>query len=495
MLLQTILRPFGCLASLVALSESAAISSTTRNFTDVPIINLNDAVDGALNVTAWSLIYSYPLYIFANFAGNVLRSVPINTIYHQRQLSSPDNPGVIKPNIDTLYSRVVLDLSHHDVVLTIPNITDGRYWNYPVYDSFGNVIAAIGNLNNYTGGQYLIRRSDDVLIQPGVQASGNPPHKKYLQHERHHGSSGSNETAYKAIVNLPTTHGTLLIRLFVKENTTEDLNQLHTYQNASFLTSIPRNISAALSPSGNITSLAPNGSLLGLDTPEKLFDFAAKFVPYNQPENYTDRYRVASILGAAGIYGGRYHPLSGVNLTQAALVANASITADLANSSHIRHLGNNWELTIPSYQGNFGTNYGPRAYVAINGYQQQKTDQTLYPGYKNTGFTSSASLSSGQALLLTFSGKPPLKKTGFWSLSIYGADQYLIPNPIDLFEIGDRSSNLTYQHGGLVYGAGANASYDGPFQVLVQNANSAPPANWTGNWLPASDSFSYILRW
>lgn len=56
MLLQTILRPFGCLASLVALSESAAISSTTRNFTDVPIVNLNDAVDGALNATAWSLI-------------------------------------------------------------------------------------------------------------------------------------------------------------------------------------------------------------------------------------------------------------------------------------------------------------------------------------------------------------------------------------------------------------------------------------------------------
>lgn len=64
----------------------------------------------------------------------MLRNVPVNTIFHQRELASPDDPGVIKPNIDTLYSRVVLDLSNNDVVLTVPNITDGRYWVYPVYD-------------------------------------------------------------------------------------------------------------------------------------------------------------------------------------------------------------------------------------------------------------------------------------------------------------------------------------------------------------------------
>jgi hypothetical protein len=79
--------------------------------------------------------YSYPLYIFGNFAGNVIQNVGVNTIFNQRNLASIDSPGVIKPNIDTLYSRVVLDLSQKDVVLTIPNIADGRYWNYPVLDS------------------------------------------------------------------------------------------------------------------------------------------------------------------------------------------------------------------------------------------------------------------------------------------------------------------------------------------------------------------------
>lgn len=78
--------------------------------------------------------YTYPLYIFANFAGTVLRNVSVNHIFHQRNIASPDNPGVIKPNVDTLYSRVVLDLSQNDVVLTVPNITDNIYWNYPVID-------------------------------------------------------------------------------------------------------------------------------------------------------------------------------------------------------------------------------------------------------------------------------------------------------------------------------------------------------------------------
>ena len=60
----------------------------------------------------------------------------------------------------------MLDLSTHDVALTIPEISD-RYWVYPIYDSFGNTIATIGIVNNDTAGSYLIRRADDVNAKPG----------------------------------------------------------------------------------------------------------------------------------------------------------------------------------------------------------------------------------------------------------------------------------------------------------------------------------------
>jgi hypothetical protein len=340
------------------------------------------------------------------------------------------------------------------------------------------VIAELGNLNQILPGQYLIRRADDVLAEPGVVLAKD---------------GGDVVSPYQGYVNLPTTHGTMLIRLFVKQNTTADLDILHGYQDASSLVEIPRSITRAASPTGNITSLGPNGSLLGISTLEKLLQFAASFTQYNQPENYTDRVRVAGILGAAGVYNGAYHPLSSINLTQAAVIANASITANINNPSHIRNFTNGWELSIPSYQGNYGENYSPRAYIAINGYQQQTVLQTLYPGYKNIGFSSNFNLEVNQSLLLTFSKKPVLKQSGFWSLSIYGADQYLIKNPLSRFSISDRSTDLTYlDTSNKVYGDSTNSTADGPFQVLIQNVNVTPPANWTGNWLPGAQAFSFI---
>lgn len=287
----------------------------------------------------------------------------------------------------------------------------------------------------------------------------------------------------------------MLIRFLLVSNTTTDLNAIHTYQNASSLSNVTRAVQSSI-VAPRLTSLAPNGTFSGIDSPAKLFNLSAKLLPFNEQENYTDRYRVATTLARAGLYDGLYSPQLNINLTQAAAIANATIANDTTNSANIRYQSNNWELSTASYQGNFGTNYGARAYVAIAGYQQQTVKQTLYPGYKTLGFTSQVTLAPNTSYLLTFSGKPKLKRTGFWSFTVYGPDQYLIRNPLNRFEQGDRSYNLTYQDGsGYVYGPNANASHDGPFQVLVQNVNNTPPANWTGNWIPGSNSFSYITRW
>jgi hypothetical protein len=347
--------------------------------------------------------------------------------------------------------------------------------------SFGNVIANIGSVNGNPPGKYLIRRADDEFVAPGYTPRN--------------ANTTSNST-YQGTVNLPTAYGTMLIRFLLPANTTSDLNTIHIYQNASSLTNVTRAANGNFSAAPPLTSLVPNGTFLGIDTPAKLFNLSAALIPYNPPESYTDQYRVNTTLALAGIYNGSYHPQTGINLTQAAAIANATIAADIKDPSHLRTFTNGWELSIASFQGSFGTNYGSRAYVAIAGYQQQTVDQTLYPGYKTLGFTSQVTLQPNTSYLLTFSGKPQLKETGFWSYTVYGADQYLIKNPLNRYEQGDRSFNLTYQDGsGYVYGPNANASHDGPFQILVQNVNNTPPANWTGNWIPGSDTFSYITRW
>ena len=57
-----------------------------------------------------------------------------NTINAQQQLASLSSAAVVKPNVDTIYNRVIVDLSETDLELRIPPIDD-RFWIYPFYDT------------------------------------------------------------------------------------------------------------------------------------------------------------------------------------------------------------------------------------------------------------------------------------------------------------------------------------------------------------------------
>jgi hypothetical protein len=87
------------------------------------------------------------------------------------------------------------------------------------------------------------------------------------------------------------------------------------------------------------------------------------------------------------------------------------------------------------------------------------------------------SLTTSEAYLFTFAGKPPLRSTGFWSLTMYNSDGFLVQNPLDIYSVSDRT-NITYPNGIPVYGIGGGPE-DQPFQIIVQSAAVSPPANWT----------------
>ncbi|KAK5741165.1 hypothetical protein LTR17_004105 [Elasticomyces elasticus] len=89
-------------------------------------------------------------------------------------------------------------------------------------------------------------------------------------------------------------------------------------------------------------------------------------------------------------------------------------------------------------------------------------------------------IGANESLLYTFSGKPPLAATGFWSLTAYNADNYLVANDLDVYALGDRS-NLTYYNGDRVYGSNASSVGNGVYQILLQPADATPPKNWTSN--------------
>lgn len=78
--------------------------------------------------------YGYPLVSYATFALRTLaRLNSTNSFYHLRELTTPETTAVVRPNVDTLYSASVIDLSHHDVIVDVP-VVDERFWVFPFYD-------------------------------------------------------------------------------------------------------------------------------------------------------------------------------------------------------------------------------------------------------------------------------------------------------------------------------------------------------------------------
>jgi hypothetical protein len=158
-----------------------------------------------------------------------------------------------------------------------------------------------------------------------------------------------------------------------------------------------------------------------------------------------------------------------VNLTASTNDALATLSASTA--TYFLELNNGWVRL--ALQGLYGNNYLARAFVAATGYLALVESEVIYPSYRGANL----SLASGEAYLYTFSTKPPLGTTGFWSLTMYNTEGFLVANPVNVYTVGDRS-NLTYPDGSPVYGTESSTS-DGSFQVLVQSAATPPPANWT----------------
>lgn len=273
---------------------------------------------------------------------------------------------------------------------------------------------------------------------------------------------------YTGVLYAPNTWGTLLIRILVKYPGNEtDLDIVHGLQNGYVSTLVDGFERKAVGPALTGAVWANSSS----SQAEYLLDITARFaqiVPKVNDGNIIPLNTTAT-LAAAGISAdGTYEQPDCVNLTAAVTAAQRALFAFQADDESWSAIGNGWKMPKPEYVGVYDTNYGARTFMALTGYLAMLEDEALYPMYENGAFT----LQSNESYILHFTGKPPVTNVGFWSVTMYNADKYLVDNPLNRYNIGDRS-NLTYDDDMLVYGS----EVDAPFNVLVQAAE--PPANWT----------------
>jgi hypothetical protein len=283
-------------------------------------------------------------------------------------------------------------------------------------------------------------------------------------------STNSSCDGYEGCITSPTVIGTLLVRVEVKNNST-DLADVDSYLLNSTLTSInPRTPSL---PALTLTDFANLSNTTALST----LQLTARLESRAAPETALFQAAVPAILALAGICNGSYSQPASVNLTLASALANASASAFINAPSSYPSLGNGWSILNNSYSGSFesGTAIIPRALIAVSLYLQNTPSNALYPTLGSTQL----SLTDSEAYLFTFSRKPPVADDGFWSLTIYDDDGYLVSNTENTYAVGDRS-NITFPSGDLIY---SNGTKDGSFQVLVQDADVSPPSNWTTKYV------------
>ncbi|CAN9368276.1 unnamed protein product [Alternaria sp. RS040] len=395
----------------------------------------NMSID-SINATAFALMYGYSLTLYAQTFEPTLQAVGVNAIQYEESLSTQDLEVLVRSNVDTLYSKAAVDLSHADVVLSLPDVPVNRYYVVPFYDLYGNNFANLGTVINSFPGDHLITVAGDD--EPGLLM---------LDTDNHGGFK------YKGIIKSLTAYRGIMLRIVLKNNTT-DVDEVKAIQSQIKMTTV----SVLL---GNV-QISPAAFLLPFNFSvaqmTQTLQLLAQLNEANQPVERSDLDRVNSMLAAAGINNGNYTAPACLDYAQVYKIMGKEFMSLLDPSSHASNQ-NGWFSLLPSMSDNFGIEYTARAYIAW--------------------LPSARRLPANESYIMTFSGKPPV--TGFWSLTAYDSTNYLVPNDLNRYAWGDRS-NLTYPDGTLVY---ADTDSDGAFSILIQPTDVVPSSNWTNSWLPA----------
>ncbi|KAF7329178.1 DUF1254-domain-containing protein [Mycena kentingensis (nom. inval.)] len=441
----------------------------------------------AQNATASALVYGFPLPLFAATAidwattGGTTEWAN-NHLSHADRIATAEERTVVLPNVDTVYSVATIDLTQKDVVAEMGYYDEGRTLVWTFYDMFSNAACAIGTVRNDTLGKYLITHR---YANPGCDLT----------------PSGE----YAGTIYIPTAYALTLIRNEVNNQTDLDYVRSHV-QPTQTLTEIERAASSgedcddAAEPIANAPPLTEALLTDGIDANDKALaalQLLARFAATNPPPLASEIPKVASMLTAAGINTTTqsYTTPSSVNLTLAEGAAKATIAAVPTNPADwIRpNPDGSWVVPEPAVAGDFGSHYAERAYVGLTVYLELPESQALYPSYRAPTADTQLSFTSNNSYLVEFSGKPPA--TGFWSLTVYDDEGFLVDNEMDRYSVSDRG-NLTYPDGTRVYGG--DDEKDGKFYVLLQATDAEAIApEWESNWLPTPAGgipFQFYLR-
>jgi hypothetical protein len=358
-------------------------------------------------------------------------NAPVNTFSHARKFATPRDRTVVAPNVDTLYSLAHLDLAKGPIVLSHPDM-GSRYFDFEFVDPYTNVLGYVGTRVTGThAGRFAIAWTKARKKAPrGMRVIRSP---------------------YRRVWVIGRTLST---------GTPGDLRRAHRKQTQYALSPSPRLSSHR--PGKPTKALLPTDGLALL---RKLDRALAQ-----NPPPKRDR-RALSRLRAIGVGPGLDPSKAG--LSADALSALKSAVEDEAATLPARSrtrvageaLANGGWLVLDPAVGRYGTDYELRALVAILGLGANTPEESIYP----TALADSEGklLDGANSYRLVFDKPPPAR--AFWSLTLYDADAFLVPNSANRYALGNFHPPLRRRS-------------DGSIVVVVSHDK---PAEQGVNWLPA----------
>lgn len=388
-----------------------------------------------------AVYYTFPLMIMdatesvetnaETFVPGIPRA-PVNQLIHAVKMADASSKSVVTPNVDTYYSRLWLDMTAEPIVLEFPVVKD-RFCNVQVLDAWTNTTRLITD-----GGTYIFaRKGQNVTVPPGA-----------------------------ILVEMPTAMGWCIVR--VLNNGEGDYDNVKKIQYA--MKAYP------LSAYGNAGYVAPKGTYDAAKdvnpvmkcmamSLEEYFAKANSLMEKNSPLSFDAK--IINRLKKLGVGPGlKLKKIENGAELFAKIKASFKADAVAVAATYKKKMGGVWSyFTEPI--GNFGKAYDFRAAVALVGLGANTNEVAIYP--RADYDSNQEALNGTNSYTLHFSSLPPVEKGGFWSITAYGDDDYLIDNPINRYNVTDRSEYKLNADGTLDVTLSANAPQDGSFWLPTGN--------------------------
>jgi hypothetical protein len=404
---------------------------------------------------AEAYLYGYPLVMMETTRVHSAKYIgPENQLRLVRQFPNAKFKDVVRPNVDTLYTTAFISMKKGPWVFDMP-ANHKRYELMPFMDAWTNVFASPGTrTSDKQGATFLIVGPDwDGPVPKGMTLLKSPTDMVWL--------IGRTQT-----------------------NGVADFSVVHELQNRLRLTKWEAD--SATPPAGTDShkrvlpdwqastepALAPVAQMKALGTAE-FFNRLMQLMVSNPaaPEDAPLLARLAQL----DIQAGKAVHLSWYNLLSFSIgrwIAHQRVMKGL----NTKPQDGSWSVP-PLNLGRYGTDYNTRAAVAMVGLGANLPEDALYP---NSVLDHQGQPLHGKhryRLHFAADALPPVK--AFWSITAYGADEFLIDNPAQRFALGDRDP--------LVFNA------DGSLDLWVQ---ATPPIQKTSaaNWLPVQMDAPFLLN-